>query len=135
MDILAEINEIANEYVGDVNLKLDDTFDSLDFDSLDVVQIAMAVEKKYGIKFPDKIEAKTVGDLVKMVEELTPFFSASSRPLPTKSREYACRLCARSLKKSGKRAERLYLPPPSLPRSRKCLYTALRQGTSVTQPS
>lgn len=70
MDILAEINEIANEYVGDVNLKLDDTFDSLDFDSLDVVQIAMAVEKKYGIKFPDKIEAKTVGDLVKMVEEL-----------------------------------------------------------------
>ncbi|HCS94416.1 MAG TPA: acyl carrier protein [Clostridiales bacterium] len=71
MDILAEINEIANEYVGDVNLKLDDTFDSLDFDSLDVVQIAMAVEKKYGIKFPDKIEAKTVGDLVKMVEELT----------------------------------------------------------------
>ena len=66
MDILAEINEIANEYVGDVNLKLDDTFDSLD-----VVQIAMAVEKKYGIKFPDKIEAKTVGDLVKMVEELT----------------------------------------------------------------
>lgn len=71
MDILAEIYEIANEYVGDVNLKLDDTFDSLDFDSLDVVQIAMAVEKKYGIKFPDKIEAKTVGDLVKMVEELT----------------------------------------------------------------
>lgn len=71
MDILAEINEIANEYVGDVNLKLDDTFDSLDFDSLDVMQIAMAVEKKYGIKFPDKIEAKTVGDLVKMVEELT----------------------------------------------------------------
>lgn len=71
MDILAEINEIANEYVGDVNLKLDDTFDSLDFDSLDVVQIAMVVEKKYGIKFPDKIEAKTVGDLVKMVEELT----------------------------------------------------------------
>ena len=71
MDILAEINEIANEYVGDVNLKLDDTFDSLDFDTLDVVQIAMAVEKKYGIKFPDKIEAKTVGDLVKMVEELT----------------------------------------------------------------
>ncbi len=71
MDILAEINEIANEYVGDVNIKLDDTFDSLDFDSLDVVQIAMAVEKKYGIKFPDKIEAKTVGDLVKMVEELT----------------------------------------------------------------
>lgn len=71
MDILAEINEIANEYVGDVNLKLDDTFDSLDFDSLDVVQIAMAVEKKYGIKFPYKIEAKTVGDLVKMVEELT----------------------------------------------------------------
>lgn len=71
MDILAEINEIANEYVGDVNLKLDDTFDSLDFDSLDVVQIAMAVEKKYGIKFSDKIEAKTVGDLVKMVEELT----------------------------------------------------------------
>lgn len=71
MDILAEINEIANEYVGDVNLKLDDTFDSLDFDSLDMVQIAMAVEKKYGIKFPDKIEAKTVGDLVKMVEELT----------------------------------------------------------------
>ena len=68
MDILAEINNIANEYVGDVDLKPEDTFESLDFDSLDVVQIAM--EKKFGIKFPDKIEAKTVGDLVKMVEEL-----------------------------------------------------------------
>jgi len=65
MDILAEINNIANEYVGDVDLKPEDTFESLDFDSLDVVQIAMAVEKKF-----DKIEAKTVGDLVKMVEEL-----------------------------------------------------------------
>lgn len=70
MDILAEINNIANEYVGDVDLKPEDTFESLDFDSLDVVQIAMAMEKKFGIKFPDKIEAKTVGDLVKMVEEL-----------------------------------------------------------------
>lgn len=70
MDILAEINNIANEYVGDVDLKPEDTFESLDFDSLDVVQIAMAVEKKFGIKFPDKIETKTVGDLVKMVEEL-----------------------------------------------------------------
>ena len=53
-----------------MDLKPEDTFESLDFDSLDVVQIAMAVEKKFGIKFPDKIEAKTVGDLVKMVEEL-----------------------------------------------------------------
>ena len=70
MDILAEINNIANEYVGDVDLKPEDTFESLDFDSLDVVQIAMAVEKKFVIKFPDKIEPKTVCDLVKMVEEL-----------------------------------------------------------------
>lgn len=54
MDILAEINEIANEYVGDVNLKLDDTFDSLDFDSLDVVQIAMAVEKSTASSSPTK---------------------------------------------------------------------------------
>ena len=71
MDILAEINKIANDYVGDVDLKPEDTFESLDFDSLDVVQIAMAVEKKFGIKLPDKIEAKTVGDLVKLVEDLT----------------------------------------------------------------
>ena len=70
MDILAEINKIANEYVGDVNLKPEDTFESLDFDSLDVVQIIMAVEDKFHIQLPDKIEAKTVGDLVKLVESL-----------------------------------------------------------------
>lgn len=70
MDILAEINKIANEYVGDVDLKPDDTFESLDFDSLDVVQIIMAVEDKFNIKLPDKIDAKTVGDLVKLVESL-----------------------------------------------------------------
>ncbi len=70
MDILAEINKIANEYVGDVDLKPEDTFESLDFDSLDVVQIIMAVEDKFNIKLPDKIDAKTVGDLVKLVESL-----------------------------------------------------------------
>ena len=46
--------------------------DDLGADSLDVVEIIMAIEDEYGIEVPDeKLEnVKTVGDVVGYIEEL-----------------------------------------------------------------
>jgi acyl carrier protein len=44
----------------------------LDADSLDAVEIIMALEEEYEIEIPDEVaeEFKTVGDIVKYVEDL-----------------------------------------------------------------
>jgi len=46
--------------------------EDLGADSLDVVEILMNVEDKYGITVPDEklMVVKTVGDLVKMIDEM-----------------------------------------------------------------
>lgn len=71
MDILKELNEIATEYRGeDVRLKAGDNFADLGFDSLDRVELVMAIEEKFGITFPDEIKVDTVDELVAMIEKL-----------------------------------------------------------------
>ena len=71
MDILKELNAIANEYRGDdVQLKAGDNFTELGFDSLDRVELVMAIEEKFGITFPDDIAIETVDELVAKIEEL-----------------------------------------------------------------
>lgn len=48
-----------------------DIANDLDADSLDVVELIMAIEDEFNIAIPDeKIESiKTIGDLVKFIEE------------------------------------------------------------------
>ena len=70
MDILAELNAIASEYRGEGNLKMGDNFTDLGFDSLDKVELVMAIEDKFGITFPDDIQVETVDELVAKIEEL-----------------------------------------------------------------
>ena len=45
----------------------------LEADSLDAVEIIMALEEEYDIEIPDEVaeEFKTVGDIVKCVEDYT----------------------------------------------------------------
>lgn len=70
MDILAELNKIAEEYRGEGNLKEGDAFADLGFDSLDKVELVMAIEEKFGITFPDDIKIDTVDELIAKIKEL-----------------------------------------------------------------
>lgn len=53
-------------------ITLESTFEDLGADSLDVVEIALAVEDKYSIEIPDNSAEgiKNVGDIVAIVEKL-----------------------------------------------------------------
>ncbi len=70
MDILAELNAVVAEYRGEANLKMGDNFADLGFDSLDKVELAMALEEKFDVTFPDDFQVNTVEELVKKIEEL-----------------------------------------------------------------
>ena len=74
MDILAELNKIAEEYRGEGNLKEGDAFADLGFDlgadSVDVVELVMAIEEKFGITFPDDLKIDTVDQLIAKIKEL-----------------------------------------------------------------
>ena len=71
MDILKELNEIVKEYRGDGELNAGDNFTDLGFDSLDKVELVMAIEDKFGITFPDDVVVNTVDELIAKIEELT----------------------------------------------------------------
>lgn len=70
MDILNELNEIAKEYRDDVVLTEGANFADLGFDSLDKVELVMAIEDKFGITFPDDLQINTVDELIEKIEEL-----------------------------------------------------------------
>ncbi|MBR6584323.1 MAG: acyl carrier protein [Firmicutes bacterium] len=66
-DIIVEQLQVdESEVTMDTNLMMD-----LSADSLDAVEIIMAIEDEYGIEIPDEDAEKfqTVGDLVRYVEE------------------------------------------------------------------
>ena len=64
--IIEQLQVEASEVNMDTNLMKD-----LSADSLDAVEIIMAIEDEYGIEIPDEEAEKmqTVGDLVRYVEE------------------------------------------------------------------
>jgi acyl carrier protein len=74
MAILDEVKEVVAEQLG-VNIeeiKEDSKFvDDLGADSLDVVELVMALEEKFDIEIPDESAENiaTVADAVKFIEE------------------------------------------------------------------
>ena len=68
MNILDQLNEIAKEYRGEGGLKMGDNFTDLGFDSLDKVELVMAIEDKFDITFPDDVQVDTVDDLIALIE-------------------------------------------------------------------
>ena len=80
MDILQQINEIVKEFRGeDVNLKIDDNFNELGFDSLDRVELVMELESRFDISFPDDLQIETVKELVDTIEKLTKKYNGNWR--------------------------------------------------------
>ena len=71
MEILQQINEIVKEFRGDdIQLKMDDNFNELGFDSLDRVELVMQLETRFDISFPDDLQIETVKELVDTIEKL-----------------------------------------------------------------
>jgi acyl carrier protein len=69
-EIIAE--QLSVEDIEKITLETSLTND-LEADSLDAVEIIMALEEEYDIEIPDEVaeEFKTVGDIVKCVEDYT----------------------------------------------------------------
>ena len=67
---MAKLKEILSECKGEeLDVNMDTTFDELDFDSLDKVDIVMQIEEVYDISLGDNMALSTVGELVKKIDE------------------------------------------------------------------
>ncbi|MGI5873889.1 MAG: acyl carrier protein [Bacillota bacterium] len=75
------MNDIANEIIGifketiqddDIVIDLDATFKELEIDSLDLLEVVTAIERRYKISISDDAlgEIKTAGDAIAYVEKL-----------------------------------------------------------------
>lgn len=66
-----KVLEIVGEQIGiDVEeLNVGTSFESLGVDSLDLFQIVIEIEEEFDIQMEDTEDIKTIGDVVKFVEE------------------------------------------------------------------
>ena len=72
MTNLEKLEKIFAEYKDDLEpgtLTKETSFEELNFDSLDVVDLIMACEDEFGVTIGEDQELKTVGDLLKVIEE------------------------------------------------------------------
>ena len=71
MTTLQQIEEIMGEYkdMEKDSLKPETSFEELELDSLDLVDMAMACEDKFGVQVEVSEDLKTVGDLIRVIEE------------------------------------------------------------------
>ena len=72
MDILAKVKEIIAEQleISQDNINMETTFEEIDADSLDLVELVMALEEEFDIEISDEeIEKiKTVGDVINHIQ-------------------------------------------------------------------
>ena len=69
--VLEKVIELLAEYkeCDSSEIKADSTFDELELDSLDTVDLMMSFEDEFGIQMEMSEDMKTVGDVVKAIEE------------------------------------------------------------------
>lgn len=71
--VFEKIKAIVAEQLGvdEADLTLETSFDDLNADSLDVVELIMALEEEFDIEIPDEDaeKIKTVGDAVDYIKE------------------------------------------------------------------
>ena len=74
MSVFEKIKQIVVDQLGvedEDQVTLETSFKDLDADSLDVVELIMALEEEFDIEIPDEDAEKmeTVGDAIKYIEE------------------------------------------------------------------
>ncbi len=71
METLKQVEKIMGEYkeLEAGSLTMETTFESLELDSLDLVDMAMACEDAFGVEVEISEEIRNVGDLVKLIDE------------------------------------------------------------------
>ena len=69
--LFEEIREVISEQLGieKDEVKLETTFEDIGADSLDLFQIVIELEEKYGIQIEDVEKLKTIKDAVDYVEK------------------------------------------------------------------
>ena len=67
---LAEIEKVLQDFKGqpDFKITMDTRLDGLGLDSLDTVSLVMDIEDKLGVTIDAGADAKTMGDVVKIIE-------------------------------------------------------------------
>jgi acyl carrier protein len=72
MDIFAKIKGLITEQLGveEGDIKMETTFEDLDADSLDIVELVMSLEEEFNLEISDEeVEnIKSVGDVVRYIE-------------------------------------------------------------------
>ncbi|MBS3948074.1 MAG: acyl carrier protein [Dethiobacter sp.] len=72
MDIYAKIKKMISEQLGveETDVTRETSFEDLDADSLDIVELVMALEEEFGLEIADEEveKIKSVGDVVRYIE-------------------------------------------------------------------
>ncbi|MBS4030962.1 MAG: acyl carrier protein [Clostridiales bacterium] len=72
MDVFSKIKGLISEQLGaeEANIALETSFEDLDADSLDIVELVMSLEEEFNLEISDEeVEnIKTVGDVVRYIE-------------------------------------------------------------------
>jgi len=72
MDIFAKVKALISEQLGveEGELAIETSFEDLDADSLDIVELVMALEEEFSLEISDdEVEKiKTVGDVVRYIK-------------------------------------------------------------------
>ena len=73
MTTLEKLKEILSECKGeDLNITPETTFDELEFDSLDKVDIVRQIEEAYDSSLGGNMQLSTIGDLIAKTDETVP---------------------------------------------------------------
>ncbi len=69
--LLERITATLKEYTGknELTITADTTFEELEMDSLDIVELAMKIEDEFNVNIEMSENIKTVGDLVNIIEK------------------------------------------------------------------
>lgn len=70
--VFEKVKHILAEYkdIDESEIEMDTTFDSMEIDSLDTVELVMNLEEEFDIEIELDDDVTTVGDLVKTIERL-----------------------------------------------------------------